>query len=544
MITPPRALSISTLSPIHIGCDDVYEPSNFVIHDGLLHALELTELAAELSPSEHQQLSRLAEDREPVGSIQRFFKSKAARLAAISGHQVAVADGIAKEYEEKIGRPVQHGTGGAATYNVFPIARTAFSPFDNTPYFPGSSLKGSIRTAWLNHILQQRGNPLKTEDSRDRNKARTLQERLLGYNAGKFENDPFRHVGLADAHPEKGSVPPPTRVLYAISKKKRLPRDGEKSPQELKTFLETIPDALPAAFYGELRLSGNIGWNELCDACNSFYQPQLEAELSHPVLGALLDTDWQKLICGLLGDELAELIKMRQGFLLRVGRNSGAESVTLNGLRDIKILGPRVNGKQTFDFRSNTTEKRFACQSKAGAGNLLPFGWLWVDACDDAHRHISDDLRQKLAVRSNSLREAHQARLQRMEDQQALRAAANAETVRQQQAAVIAEQARIDAASARQAALDSMAPNVRRIEEFKASFAARAEQLRGSRERQNGDYHSRARKLALEALEGNDWSTDEKRLVADAITEWLPKVVEKIDKDQFKKLKLAALRIS
>lgn len=34
-------------------------------------------------------------------------------------------------------------------------------------------------------------------------------------------------------------------------------------------------------------------------------------------------------------------------------------------------------------------------------------------------------------------------------------------------------------------ALDSMAPNVRRIEEFnKASFAARAEQLRGSRERQ------------------------------------------------------------
>ena len=544
MITDTRALSISTLSPIHIGCDDVYEPSNFVIHDSLLHALEITDLAAELSESERQQLGRIADEREPIGAIQRFFKSKAQRLAAISCHQVAVAEGIAKEYEEKVGRAVQQGAGGSAIYSVFPIARTAYRPLDSTPYLPGSSLKGSIRTAWLNHVLKQRGNPLRAEDSRDKNKARTLQQRLLGYTAGKFENDPFRHLGLADAHPENESTPPPTRVLYAISKKKRLPRDGERPPQDLKVFLETVPDALPAAFLGELRFSANSGWNwnELCDACNSFYRPQLEAELTHPVLGALLDADWQKLISDLLGKELAELITTRQGFLLRVGRNSGAESVTLDGLRDIKILGPRINGKQTFDFRANTTEKRFASLSKAGAGNLLPFGWLWVDACDDEHRHLSDDLRQKLAARSHALREAHQERLLQLENQQALRAMASAEAARQQQAAAQEEQARIDAESARQAALASMTPNARRIEEFKTSFAARAEQLRGGRERQNGDYHGRARKLAQDALEGNDWNAEEKRLVADAITEWLPKVVEKIDKDQLKKLKLTALR--
>ena len=51
MITHVRTLSISTLSPIHIGCDEVYEPSNFVIHDGLLHALDHAELAAELQIS-------------------------------------------------------------------------------------------------------------------------------------------------------------------------------------------------------------------------------------------------------------------------------------------------------------------------------------------------------------------------------------------------------------------------------------------------------------------------------------------------------------
>jgi hypothetical protein len=101
--------------------------------------------------------------------------------------------------------------------------------------------------------------------------------------------------------------------------------------------------------------------------------------------------------------------------------------------------------------------------------------------------------------------------------------------------------AEAEAWTVHQAELAAMSPNLRRIEEFKATFAARAEQLRGSRERLNADYHGRARKLAMDALDGADWTADEKRAVADAIAEWLPKVVEKIDKDQLKKLKRSSL---
>jgi len=372
-----RALSISTLSPIHIGCDEVFEPSNFVIHDGLLHALDPADLAESLSDRERKQLATLADQREPIGAIQRFFRDHAERFAGLAKHQVAVAAAIVSEYERIAGKATQHGSAGDVIYNRLTIARTAYRPLDNTPYLPGSSLKGSIRTAWLNQM--NRGAALAFDEKSDkRNAPRRLQERLLGYTAGKFENDPFRHLGLADAHPEDDTTPPPTRVLYAISKKKRPPRDGERSPQELKGFLETIPDALPAAFFGELRLTGKIAWNELCDACNNFYRPQLDAEIDHAVLGALLDTDWKRLINGLLGNELGELIKTRQGFLLRVGRHSGAESVTLDGLRDIKILGKQ--GEQPT-YRSNTTQKRFASLTKVGADGLLPFGWIWVDAC-------------------------------------------------------------------------------------------------------------------------------------------------------------------
>ena len=98
------------------------------------------------------------------------------------------------------------------------------------------------------------------------------------------------------------------------------------------------------------------------------------------------------------------------------------------------------------------------------------------------------------------------------------------------------------AQKAKMVELDLLSPNLRRIEEFKASFDARAEQLRGSREKLNGDFHNRARKLAQDALDGAAWTAEERLAVAIAIAEWLPKVVEKIDKDQLKKLKLSSLR--
>jgi CRISPR-associated protein Csm5 len=330
-------------------------------------------------------------------------------------------------------------------------------------------------------------------------------------------------------------------VLYAISKKKRPPREGESGSPELKVFLETVPDALSAVFLGELRLEGKIEWNALCNACNGFYKPQLEAELRHAVLAGLIDTDWKKLITGLLDGELGELIAARQGFVLRVGRHSGAESVTLDGVRDIKILGPRVEGKQTFDFRPNTTEKRFASLTKSGADGLLPFGWLWIDACDDAHRHLADAMCQKLAARSATLIEAHQEQLLRLEDSQQRRAAAAAETARRQLAATIAVQIQADAEAARQVARASMSPNLRRIEDFKEAFDARAKQLRdGGKDNPNTKYHDMARALARDAA---GWSNKEEKLAtADAIEEWLPVVVRVDIKDERKKLKLSALR--
>lgn len=98
------------------------------------------------------------------------------------------------------------------------------------------------------------------------------------------------------------------------------------------------------------------------------------------------------------------------------------------------------------------------------------------------------------------------------------------------------------AAAERVAKLEAMTEGQRSITEFSQAMTTRAEQLRGGKDKPNTEFHQRAQKLAKAALEGA-WSDQEKAAAADAIEEWLPKVVQLPDvKDAFKKLKLRALR--
>jgi CRISPR-associated protein Csm5 len=68
-----------------------------------------------------------------------------------------------------------------------------------------------------------------------------------------------------------------------------------------------------------------------------------------------------------------------QAFLLRVGRHSGAESVTLNGMRSIKIMGQKDHSPQYLD-----APKTWWMAGKELQDNrhLRPFGWLLVEMAE------------------------------------------------------------------------------------------------------------------------------------------------------------------
>ena len=96
--------------------------------------------------------------------------------------------------------------------------------------------------------------------------------------------------------------------------------------------------------------------------------------------------------------------------------------------------------------------------------------------------------------------------------------------------------------AAQTAELQSLSPNARLVKEFILYFEQAKDAKKGKKEKPNMEAHQKARTLAKQALEGADWTTDEKLAVANAITEWLPQVVEVDMKDERKKMKLAALR--
>lgn len=105
------------------------------------------------------------------------------------------------------------------------------------------------------------------------------------------------------------------------------------------------------------------------------------------------------------------------------------------------------------------------------------------------------------------------------------------------------EQARERAAAeARAAELGAMTPALRRVREFADECQARHQQHPNVRENPNGVWHGKARALAKAAHESPDWTAEEKTAAADAIEEWLPKLVKVDAKDERKKMKLSALR--
>lgn len=566
---------ITPLSPVHIGTGESYEPTNYVIEDGTLHEFDTGAVMTALTEAERAKLLGIASGKpstEMIEAVQRFFFERRETLMGHAIQRIPVLPGVAGLYAKRVGQTANREADGKKVLNRLEIDRTSFNPVTRLPLLFGSSIKGAIRTSLLDKE-NAGARLLKTEDRRtgkrrDENN-QELQNRLFKFSPGKFELDPMRLVQIADAAWSGEPGLPAAQVHLAVNRKKvevkdkqGLVRKSQAESKDLYQILECIPGWRYRAFTGQLNLQSVAGipnqghsgkpqlpaaelhfnTKQIAAACNAFYLPILQDERTlmreRKYLGAFWDKAMQQLLA-------ATRDKMERGdaFLLRVGRHSGAESVTLNGVRQIKIMKGKGEQPEYLDAAKTLW---FAADDKDQATDLLPFGWLLVElqpinaavlewpelkSVCEPHQSNARAFADRLANQQARLEQVKlETETKRREEQEKARIAAEVEALRQRD-----EEARL-------ARLNSLTPNLRRIEEFKADYATRTEQLRGGKDRQNAEYHQCAQKLAKDALEGADWTAEEKRTAADVIAEWLPKVVDRIDKDALKKLKLNALR--
>ena len=461
-------LKITTLTPVHIGCGEDYTPTDYVIDDETLFAFDSPIVSDALPKNVHQRLMQLvsgSRQDDVLKQIQGLFYEHREPLMARASHYLPVASGVAELYEQRIGQTAQQEGKGRRVINQLEIERTFYNPVSQMPVIPGSSLKGAIRTALLDFANNSKA-VLPREKNND------LQKRLFDYN--NFEKDPMRLIRLDDTiYTTNDSIQ--SEIRFAVNRSRSEPaqsKTGHTMAEDkgLYQLLETLPELNVRAYDSRLTIqkvdgpqqknklpSDKFHWDikQIAQACNKFYRPLLEQEMNIIGQRSYVKPDWKQDICQLLVS-IEPLLESNKAMLLRMGRHSGAEAVTLNGVRSIKIMqGKNEQGKTKYTDESQPRTLWLAADTQNSRSEMVPFGWLLIeiDPPDNPHailknlRKQSDDSNQqwleKQRCRIVELQEKLTQRKQQEEEQkQARLAKQQAEREKQQRLASMTEEER------------------------------------------------------------------------------------------------------
>ena len=389
---------LQTVSPIHVGCDEVYEPFGFVVDEKKNRLIVFDTLAfiGGLSLADREKFSAICRKGsiESILEIYKFLRNRPAQ-----GRFVNACSGFHAHYEKVLGTPSVRIKN---ELNNFKIERTSFCASDDRPYIPGSAIKGAIRTAYLN-MLADKARDYSPDikklwqsdrENRKSNKPRIkphkiLEEKLLDLdkvpNQEKIFKDPFRLVKVSDFKPAGDAK---TMIFYVINKKKKLSDKEARGPYQI---LETI---LPGAhFIGEIvvdapqrrdAVSFPVELNELLYSANHFYKKERNREN-----GELRN----------IGINISETPETEDGTLIRIGRHSGAESVTIERYRDIKIM--LGNRKQTFEDHATTIWLTSELQKPNHSKHLSPLGWAFF-------RPLTQEMENQLKVEKDAFQKSRE----------------------------------------------------------------------------------------------------------------------------------------
>lgn len=392
-------LTISTLSPVHMGSGEDYDPTSYVLDGLTLYGFETANIASSvLTSEEKEQLCKLVESPRALLRMQSFIYGLRDRIAAVSSHTASVSEAVADRYRSKVGQVAQNETGGRGIINALEISRTAFNLHDQHPLLPGSGLKGALRTAILNHLNDG------TKRSLTKREAKALEQELLG---GKFQDDPLRLVKISDARWKNVLGNPSAKIIFDNN----VPKDRSRLDKVLKgaslsVLREVVPAMSSAAFDAQLNLQHvrsmrgrgvpvkQFELQELVNASNKYYLQLFNTELRTLKDINCLDQSWLTLISDLFQNEIKQLLDENKAILLRVGRHTSAEGITIEGARSIEIP-QRKDDPSRFGNETATTLWLAGEQEKAKT-NLQPFGWILIEIDRDPNYNISISLAEKM----------------------------------------------------------------------------------------------------------------------------------------------------
>ncbi|MBO4555126.1 MAG: type III-A CRISPR-associated RAMP protein Csm5 [Elusimicrobiales bacterium] len=349
-------LRLHVLTPLYIGSGDSFDLASFWIDS---QKCELVQT----SPDAFVPLLN-EQEIESLGDMS--FRNLAALLCSKkpAGIRKKVSPYLAEKYFAYLNNVF-------TDRNQFEIKKTAFSPVDNMPYIPGSSLKGTLRTGYI-----ASKKPVLSEkyDKKGNKKEYIDEDGLLG---GIFSKSPFAALKVSDFVFSSKDDKIPVSIVFADRVSKKLVKGQYKHLPV--TMLEIIDPG--TVFEGSISLHKN----------NGTIQKPIEN------IETLLQNinDYSE---SLLADEeigikfplMEHISAIRHGFggrktyLCRLGGYIGAESHTIPDCRKIKIRNPF----DKHDIRDYSTMTVYASpeQKKTDKCNIT-LGWCILEIADSNEMH-------------------------------------------------------------------------------------------------------------------------------------------------------------
>ena len=372
-------IRLNVMSPIHIGCDEVYEPTSFRVDpkEGKLYIFDPMDLIDSLDESGRKALDKASSGDNLLVIIKEMSRlADAAKVPSLSSVDMATV--LIKHYDTVMKMSTYKKD---EVINQFTLERTAYNPNGGFPYIPGSAVKGAVRTAYLNTLNNGNSNFGRESD-------------LLG---GSFQDDPLRLLKVPDLLPV---TEPVTKLIYAVNVRKK--GGAGKGPFQI---LETI--AHSSVFEGVLSLSQPPkgakvkplpAIKDLLLCLNSFCLDRYQEDKK--VLSEIDADSFIKAIDGRIA-KFKNAIQEKIAFFVRLGRHGGAESHTLDGVRKIKIK----QKDNTFTCLDHATTIWLAAEDKK-ADKGMPFGWAVLEMLplESGVASFCDQLRNERAAEADASR--------------------------------------------------------------------------------------------------------------------------------------------
>jgi len=369
-------LKLTALSPIHIGSGEIYEPTNFVMDEGVLYHFRDEDFYGALPDIKKEAFMRILTENKSDSfvRIHTFVKENKNIAKEIAIGIVSVTEGLQKDYDRLLGQVRQfegRGRDVDRVFNKFEIQRvqrkqvkTNANIYAQTGYIVGSALKGSISTAYQELVYKKEG--LKAVESKFQATGREIS------------NNIFKDFKVSDSIVKKVN----TKIGFALNKE-RFEYDFHNPNANIKlsTYIEVIEPK--SEFMVDVNY-GSLDIEEILESCTSHYMPIFRSLFLSQVNGKREHIN--KYLSPNFYESYRHFELKPNQYLLRVGKHSGARSVTIDGIREIKSKvsgGGKHRKPNKFEYLDEeTTSWLFGEKSNSNSG-LLPFGWVLVEVSDE-----------------------------------------------------------------------------------------------------------------------------------------------------------------